>query len=78
MEYYVIYDLNDNFVAYCDNIKELSKITGIRIKHINYNFKNRCKKVFYNLKDFNCFIMYIDNSDCFGVPHYKKIYKFID
>ncbi|MDD6277238.1 MAG: hypothetical protein PUA55_01530 [Mycoplasma sp.] len=39
MEYYVIYDLNDNIVAYCDTLKELSYYTGLRTFDINYKFK---------------------------------------
>ncbi len=41
MEYYVIYNLNDDIVAYIDTKKELSNFTGLRIKDINYKFKNR-------------------------------------
>lgn len=46
MEYYVIYDLNDNIVAYCDNLKELSKFTNRREREFRYRFKNR-DVVFY-------------------------------
>ena len=38
--YYVIYDLNDNLIAYIDSKKELSSFTGLRIGDINYKFKN--------------------------------------
>ena len=40
MEYYVIYDLNDNLLWYIDNKFELSKFTGLELKRINYRFKN--------------------------------------
>lgn len=41
MYYYVIYDFNDNLVAYCDNKIELSRFCGIPINSVNYRFKNR-------------------------------------
>lgn len=37
--YYVIYDLNDNIVAYIDSKIELSLFTGLRLGDINYKFK---------------------------------------
>ena len=40
MEYYIVYDLNDNIIAYCDNKLELSNFLNLRIKDINYKFKN--------------------------------------
>lgn len=42
MEYYVIYDLNDNIVAYCDSEKEVISFTGIR----KDNLRKRIKKGF--------------------------------
>lgn len=41
MEYYVIYDKNDNIVAYCENLEELSKFVNRRKKELKYRFKNR-------------------------------------
>lgn len=41
LEYYLIYDLNDNLIAYIDTKKELSNFTGLRIKDINYKFKQK-------------------------------------
>lgn len=41
MEYYVIYDLDDNIISYCDNLDELSRFTNRRKKHLKYNFKER-------------------------------------
>lgn len=40
MEYYVIYDLNDNVIAYIESKIELSLYTGLRIYDINYKFKH--------------------------------------
>lgn len=40
MEYYVIYDLEDNVIAYIDTKNELGAYTGLRIKDINYKFKH--------------------------------------
>lgn len=41
MEYYVIYDKNDNLIAYCENLDELSKFVNRRKKELKYRFKNR-------------------------------------
>lgn len=41
MEYYVIYDKNDNLIAYCENIDELSKFVNRRKKELKYRFKDR-------------------------------------
>ena len=41
MEYYTIYDLEDNLIAFIDNIYELHLFTGLRIGDINYKFKNK-------------------------------------
>lgn len=41
MDYYVIYDLHDNIVAYCDNLDELSKCVNRRKRELKYRFKNR-------------------------------------
>lgn len=41
MEYYVIYDKNDNIVAYCENLEELSKFVNRRKKELKYRFKNK-------------------------------------
>lgn len=39
MEYYVIYDKNDNVIAYCDNIDELSEFVNRSKKELKYRFK---------------------------------------
>ena len=41
MEYYVIYDKNDNLIAYCENIDELSDYVNRRKKELKYRFKNK-------------------------------------
>ena len=41
LEYYVIYDKDDNLIAYCENIDELSKFVNRRKKELKYRFKNR-------------------------------------
>lgn len=41
MEYYVIYDKNDNVIALCENLDELSKFVNRRKKELKYRFKNR-------------------------------------
>ena len=41
MDYYVIYDLEDNIVSYCDNLEELVKFTHRRKKYFRYQFKKR-------------------------------------
>ena len=41
MEYYIVYDKNDNIIAYCENIEELSKFVNRRKKELKYRFKDR-------------------------------------
>ena len=41
LEYYVIYDKNDNLIAYCEDIEELSKFVNRRKKELKYRFKNK-------------------------------------
>lgn len=41
MEYYVIYDKDDNLVAYCENIEELSNFVNRRKRELKYRFKNK-------------------------------------
>lgn len=45
MEYYVIYDKNDNLIALCEDLDELSKFVNRRKKELKYRFKN--KDIFY-------------------------------
>ena len=45
MEYFVIYDKNDNVVALCENLEELSRFVNRRKKELKYRFKN--KNLFY-------------------------------
>ena len=39
LEYYVIYDLNDNVVAYIDTLDELATFTNLRKKQLKYKLK---------------------------------------
>lgn len=41
MEYYVIYDLNDNVVAYIDSLDELSLFTNLKKKQLKFKLKNK-------------------------------------
>lgn len=41
MEYYVIYDKNDEIIAFCENLDELSKFVNRRKKELKYRFKNK-------------------------------------
>ncbi len=45
MEYYVIYDNNDNLIALCEDLDELSKFVNRRKRELKYRFKN--KDIFY-------------------------------
>lgn len=45
MEYYVVYDFNDNIIAYCNDLDELSNFVNRRKKELKYRFKN--KDIFY-------------------------------
>lgn len=40
MEYFVIYDNNDNLVCYIDSLEELSSFTGSLKKTLKFRFKN--------------------------------------
>lgn len=40
-EYFVIYDFNDNIIAYFDNIKELLDFTGIRKNNLYSRLKTK-------------------------------------
>ena len=51
MGFYVLYDLNDNIIVYLDNIKELSNFNGLRVKDINYKFKNSLLDFIYVVFD---------------------------
>lgn len=41
LEYYVIYDLNDNIIAYIDTLEELAIFTNLRKKQLKYKLKNK-------------------------------------
>ena len=50
MEYYVIYDLNDNVVAYIDTLDELATFTNLRKKQLKYKLKNK-SFIYYIFED---------------------------
>ncbi len=39
MDYFVIYDLNDNIIAYIDTLEELSLFVDRPIRELRYRFK---------------------------------------
>lgn len=41
MYYYVIYDLNDNIIAYIDNLEELSNYVNRRKRQLKYDLTRR-------------------------------------
>ena len=41
MDYYVIYDINDNLIAYCNDLDELSIFINRRKRELKYRFKNK-------------------------------------
>jgi len=38
--YFICYDMQDNLICFLNDIYELHIFTGLRIKDINYKFKN--------------------------------------
>lgn len=41
MEHFVIYDLEDNIIAYVDSLEELSLFTKLRKRQLKYKLKNK-------------------------------------
>lgn len=41
MDYYVIYDMNDNIIAYVDSLDELSRFVNRRKRQLKYDLKRR-------------------------------------
>lgn len=39
MEYFIIYDSNDNIIAYIDSLEELSTFVNRPIRELRYRFK---------------------------------------
>lgn len=62
MEYYVIYDLDDNIVSYCDNLDELSKFTNRRKKHLKFNLKDRNFIYYLYFDTYRKIYKFIDND----------------
>ena len=46
MEYYTVYDMEDNIIAFLDSIDELHLFSGLRIGDIKYKFKDTNNIVF--------------------------------
>ena len=73
MEYYVIYDNNDNLIALCEDLDELSKFVNRRKRELKYRFKN--KDIFY-IQVPNLLKIYKFNWG-FVVPQFFLCYSFI-
>lgn len=58
--WFVIYDLTDNIVRYCDDLDELVNFTKLRKKQIVYKFKNR-DYIFYQVNGSYCKIYKFSN-----------------
>lgn len=41
MDYYIVYDKNDNIIAFCENLDELAKFVDRRKKELKYRLKNK-------------------------------------
>uniref|UniRef100_A0AAU8B6H0 Uncharacterized protein n=1 Tax=Dulem virus 59 TaxID=3145770 RepID=A0AAU8B6H0_9VIRU len=41
MEYYVIYDKDDNLISFCNNLDELSLFTQLRKRQLKYKLKDK-------------------------------------
>ena len=39
LEYYIVYDMNDNVIALCENLEELSKFVNKEKKILKFRFK---------------------------------------
>lgn len=52
MEYFVIYDLKDNLVAYIESLDELAIYTNLKKKQLKYKLKN--KEFIYYIAN-NCY-----------------------
>lgn len=59
MQYFVLYDMNDNIVAYFDNKFEMCNYTGVRLYDVYYRFKNKkfiqvvINDIFYKIYKFS-------------------------
>ncbi len=59
MEYYVIYDIDDNIVAYLEDFKELKKyLPNYRDRDIKRRFLNSCNNFIQIIIDNNLFRVY--------------------
>ena len=41
MDYFIVYDKNDNIIALCEDLDELSKFVNRRKKELKYRFKSK-------------------------------------
>ena len=39
MEYYIVYDKNDEILAFCNDLDELSKFVDVKKKFLKFRFK---------------------------------------
>lgn len=39
MEYYIVYDKNDEILAFCNDLNELSKFVDVKKKFLKFRFK---------------------------------------
>lgn len=49
MEFYAIYDLDDNIITIFDTLDELANALNLRKRQIKYSFKNR-EYIYYQYK----------------------------
>lgn len=48
--YFVIYNLNDDIIAYIDDLDDLAKYTSLRKKQLKYKLNNK-EFIYYIYKD---------------------------
>lgn len=59
MDYFVLYDMNDNVIAYFANKIEMCNFTGVRFRDVNCRFKNKqfiqvvINDIFYKIYKFS-------------------------
>ena len=58
MEYYVLYDLNDNIICYYDNLLEFSFKLGYSIKEINRKYRNSLDNSIFLVIDSTCYRLF--------------------
>ena len=58
MEYYVLYDLNDNVVCYFDSLFEFSGKFGYPIKELNRKYRNSLNNTINLVIDNICYKLF--------------------